>query len=396
VVSQVVESDQEAVSQAGVWTAHATDLASGGGYLYSSGSLTDALSLTFQGTQINVIYVKHPALGSFALEMDGSVIGTVDSSAADGVFGVQVVINNLAAGQHTLRLYPLAGTIAIDAFVVEPQTLTPVAVTPTIVPPIQPTATPDGSIIPTGTPPEQPTSTSQPTPTALPANTPFPVGLPFSDSFDGGAGWTPSGIWRLDTQTAYGGASWLADLTQRGQISTLTSDGMIVLGGALNPQISFWQKASLAASDVVAVEISLDGGMTWLALDQQVGIVTDWTLHTVNLTAYRGQNIRLRFRIDTTGPAQNVSATGYWVDNLVIQEALPAPTPTIPATETPLPLPTETPTPLPTETPFPSATPAEVPTLEPTAAPPGAPNAELTAIPPVTLPVETPTQVPPG
>jgi hypothetical protein len=395
-VPQVVESDQEAVSRAGVWTDHATDLASGGSYLYSSGSLTDALTLTFQGTQINVIYVKHPSLGSFVLEVDGGVIGTVDSSATDSIFGTQVVISNLAAGQHTLRLYPLAGTIAIDAFVVEPQILTPVAPTPTIVPTAQPTATPDGSLLPTSTPPEQPTSTSQPTPTTLPTSTPFPVGLPFSDSFDGGTGWTPSGIWRLDTQTAYGGASWLADSTQRGQISTLTFNGMIVLGGALNPQLSFWQKASLAAADGIAVEISLDGGTTWSVLDQQVGIVTDWTLHTVDLTAYRGQNIRLRFRIDTTGAMQNALSTGYWVDNLAIQDALPTPTPTLPATETPLPLPTETPTPLPTETPFPSATPPEVPTLEPTAAPPEAPNAELTAIPPVTLPVETPTLVPPS
>lgn len=50
-----VESDHPAIQSGGVWTSHTTDAASGGSYLYSSGSFEDVLSLTFAGTQIEVI-----------------------------------------------------------------------------------------------------------------------------------------------------------------------------------------------------------------------------------------------------------------------------------------------------------------------------------------------------
>jgi len=58
----VIESDDARVQQAGTWTAHDTALASGGRYLYSSGSAEDSLSLTFEGTRLDLVYVQHPSL----------------------------------------------------------------------------------------------------------------------------------------------------------------------------------------------------------------------------------------------------------------------------------------------------------------------------------------------
>jgi hypothetical protein len=76
-LSQRIESDDAAVAQTGVWAAHDTSYASGGRYLYSSGNLEDALTLTFTGAQVDRIYVTHPALGVFVIEVDGppSAIG---------------------------------------------------------------------------------------------------------------------------------------------------------------------------------------------------------------------------------------------------------------------------------------------------------------------------------
>ena len=107
----VIELDDAPVQQAGTWTAHDTALASGGRYLYSSGGPDDSLTLAFNGTRLDVVYVKHPSLGTFVVEVDGTPLQAVDSIAADSEFGARVSFS-LPAGSHTVHLYPLVGTIA--------------------------------------------------------------------------------------------------------------------------------------------------------------------------------------------------------------------------------------------------------------------------------------------
>jgi len=131
---------------------------------------------------------------------------------------------------------------------------------------------------------------------------------------------------------------WSADSTQRGQISTLQYGKRIDLSGPAAPQLSFWQRAYLSAGDLVAVEISLDGGSSWLTLDQQIGLVTDWAQRTLDLSPYQGQIVGLRFRLDTTGLLPNGAMTlGYWIDDLTVETApaLYTPVPTQPATQEP-------------------------------------------------------------
>ncbi len=93
-------------------------------------------------------------------------------------------------------------------------------------------------------------------------------------------------------------------------------------------------------------------------------------MQVVDLSAYRGQVIALRFTLNTQGLVPEGAATvGWWIDELAIQEAPPVPTaiPTEPPTLTPVP--TATPTDLPTPTPVLSAVPTEPPTLIPTEIP---------------------------
>jgi hypothetical protein len=136
------------------------------------------LSLGFYGTQIEVVYVQHPALGTFAVEIDGVVMQTVNSLAGEGVFNVRATISGLFDGQHTLRVYPVNGVMAIDAFLVEQAAepvLPTVVPTETLVPPTDvptdiPTETP---IPPTDVPTDIPTETPIP-PTDIPTETPVP------------------------------------------------------------------------------------------------------------------------------------------------------------------------------------------------------------------------------
>jgi RHS repeat-associated protein len=66
-----------------------------------------------------VVYVQHPALGTFAIEIDGQVVRTVSSTTKQSAFGTRTQIRGLTAGEHTLRITAVSGTIAIDAFGVE-------------------------------------------------------------------------------------------------------------------------------------------------------------------------------------------------------------------------------------------------------------------------------------
>ena len=129
----IVESGDPQVGHTGNWTTHDTAYASGGSYVYSSGSPDDALTLAFSGTRLDVVYVKHPALGTFVVEIDGTPYQAVDSTAADSEFGARVSLE-LPDGLHTVRVYSLRGTIAIDAFAVEAVAVLPPTVEPTAEP----------------------------------------------------------------------------------------------------------------------------------------------------------------------------------------------------------------------------------------------------------------------
>ncbi len=203
-----------------------------------------------------------------------------------------------------------------------------------------------------------------PTPTFPPTiSDPMLVSIPFGETFDTNWGWVSDGVWIFDPSTAYDGGGWYVDGLTREMNSTLTYNFPIDLHGTLSVQLVYRQRGKLPGSDLIAVDLSLDGGMTWFSIDQQIGLETDWDRHIVDLTDYRGQVVRLRYRV-TTGvqlpseeeesdgdtdenapatiesvPAASASASdvpesssdtgepaepapipeGYWLDNLSIQ-----------------------------------------------------------------------------
>ncbi len=130
VTPSVIESDNLNVQRIGNWQSMGASKASSGSYLYSSNP-NDALSIAFTGTQIDVIYVKHPKFGTFALAIDGKMVQTVNAKADQKAFGVRATVNNLSTGTHILRIYPLNGIVAIDAFIA---TLAPGVLPPTNLP----------------------------------------------------------------------------------------------------------------------------------------------------------------------------------------------------------------------------------------------------------------------
>ncbi len=113
-----IESDDARVQRTGQWAVQATPAASGGRYVYSGASTDDILTLEFEGTSVEVIYLEGQSLGSFTIVVDDIAVRTVIATQSETGFDRSTVINYLEEGTHTLQIVPIRGVVAIDAFVV--------------------------------------------------------------------------------------------------------------------------------------------------------------------------------------------------------------------------------------------------------------------------------------
>lgn len=118
---RLIESDDPLVQREGSWTTQTTAGASGGSYLYNTGSLNDVLTLSFTGTTLEVVYVSGPTLGFMAIQIDEGIPDiTVPTTTNQIEYGHSHRITYLSEGPHTARIYGQAGNlIAVDAFYAE-------------------------------------------------------------------------------------------------------------------------------------------------------------------------------------------------------------------------------------------------------------------------------------
>jgi carboxypeptidase T len=116
---------------------------------------------------------------------------------------------------------------------------------------------------------------------------------------------------------------------------TMTSTNAINLSGYSNPKLSFWTKWEIETLyDCGVLQISTDNGSTWNALKgtltkpasgngRQVpagipifdGTHYYWTRETIDLSAYAGQQIKLRFALWSDGGTER---DGWYVDDISI------------------------------------------------------------------------------
>jgi hypothetical protein len=119
--TQKIESDDARVVQSGTWSSQAASSASAGRYLFSSGSDADILSLAFEGSALEILYIAGPSLGTLAIEVDGTVLRTIITTDTETRYGQSAKIAYLTDEPHTLKAYAQAGgIIAIDVFVITP------------------------------------------------------------------------------------------------------------------------------------------------------------------------------------------------------------------------------------------------------------------------------------
>jgi outer membrane biosynthesis protein TonB len=203
----------------------------------------------------------------------------------------------------------------------------------------EPTATATETALPTPTDTDTPTATATPSPTDTPSATSTPtasatpmptatpslnlLSFPFTDDMETGPdNWAPEGSWALTTGAHSGDYAWTdspGGNYLHGSDTSLLLDGLLDLSGATAPELTWWDTYALAAYDYAYVEVSTDGGVTWVSVfDHYYATNTGWTRHSVDLSAYAGQQVGLRFRLDARN--HTYVADGWTLDDVTVAE----------------------------------------------------------------------------
>lgn len=259
-----------------------------------------------------------------------------------------------------------------------------------------------------------------------PGTTPSTI---YQYGFESGAGgWTQgsggsgTNTWAILTSNPRTGTSHYRGVGTGSVTDQRLVSPAVALPTGQNPLVlKFWHAPNLEPNapncyDAGIVEVSTNAGGTWTQVPNASLLVGPYTgtissgfsnplgglngwcggsayFQTIaDVSSYAGQSAQFRFRIGTDS---SVSATGWDVDDVVVQGctsgATPTPTPTNTPTATPTNTPTATPTNTPTATPTntPTASPTNTPTATPTSTPTGTPTAT-----PTNTPTATPTATP--
>lgn len=143
----------------------------------------------------------------------------------------------------------------------------------------------------------------------------------FQDKFDGqDSGWAADGSWaRVDAEGR--GKVW-TDSPEGGMnpnTSTGITSGTIDLSKTSNNLLTFDAKYEMGWSDKASVQVSTDGGENWTEAAMVAGRgsrSSDWASNKVDLSAYDGQNVQLRFQVDAGNSRR--PADGFYLDNMVV------------------------------------------------------------------------------
>ncbi len=145
----------------------------------------------------------------------------------------------------------------------------------------------------------------------------------FTDNFESGSNnWTLTGSWGLSTAASHSTSHSLTESPTGNYANSLNyitasmSNG-VNLTSALSANLSFWAKYSIEGGfDYMYVDVSANGGSTWVNVDSYDGNLTTWTQFSYSLGGYVGNsNVKVRFRFYSDGA---VNYDGMYIDDFVI------------------------------------------------------------------------------
>ncbi|HNZ06972.1 MAG TPA: M14 family zinc carboxypeptidase [Candidatus Cloacimonadota bacterium] len=139
----------------------------------------------------------------------------------------------------------------------------------------------------------------------------------FTDVFDNSNNWTATSPWGV---TPYTGNNVLTDSPGGNYANNINKSCRLTnplnLSQIASPTLSYRTRYSLENGyDFVYVEASTNG-TDWQQLTSYTGSQTSWTDVSLSLAPYSGQNMHLRFRIQTD---TSVNLDGIFIDDLVVE-----------------------------------------------------------------------------
>lgn len=142
----------------------------------------------------------------------------------------------------------------------------------------------------------------------------------FFDDFENGmCNWY--GSWSLTDETSYSGSHSLTDSPDsdyppnQNMIQTIVQG--IDLSQYQSAEITFWTKYELEESfDFVYLEASVDSGITWTQMEVFNGLQTEWTLETIDIGFYAGnEDVLFRFRLYSDSATE---CDGIYIDDFMV------------------------------------------------------------------------------
>lgn len=280
-----------------------------------SDEIVDLSAYTGQQVWLQFVwfYVPSDPADSWSIEhihiIDASVIPTITPS--------ETVTATFTAEATTEATGEVTAEVTVEATLTETPTLEPTLTeTPTSTPTLEPTLTATPTLEPI-----LPTATLMLPPIAPPL---------FASMDDGAPFWTARGGWQLSDTLRYGetGLGWFA----APEMSTLTWEQPLDLRLSAAPQLRFMSLLNAANGSLAAVEISTDGA-NWI----MQAVVTPsalWQETALDLSAYRGQVIWIRFTWLWQAAAAADAPIDFWVLDAVSAVDAPPVIPTFPPTAT--------------------------------------------------------------
>jgi PKD repeat protein len=93
----------------------------------------------------------------------------------------------------------------------------------------------------------------------------------------------------------------------------------IDLSNTTLPVLAFWHKYETQANvDLCRIEISEDGGLTWIQDTTYSGFSSNWKQEQLNLSSYKSSPVKIKFRL--TSDPSGVQYGGWYIDDVEIKD----------------------------------------------------------------------------
>jgi len=145
----------------------------------------------------------------------------------------------------------------------------------------------------------------------------------FSDDFESGtSNWNFTGSWGITAASSHSTSHSISEspagnYADNLNMITATMSSGIDLSTALSADLSFWAKYNIEAGfDYMYVDVSANGGTSWVNIDVFDGVLASWTQFTYSLGGYVGNsNVKVRFRFSSDGA---VNFDGMYIDDIEV------------------------------------------------------------------------------